>query len=235
MNMHARTATRIGRRQQGGQSLISMLVGLLISLITIAAMMTLYKTMVEVSSNASRSALRDGQVSAALLSAQIELQGAGFGVPAADSLTSKLHVRDAGKELVWRYKTELTASGYVCSGLRLVDGEGLYRFTPKACSDAQAATWKSNERHLLAGSAAFFTPMQKDGSAFASGEQEVGAMSLAPGYVFSLKGERQCLPYMQQDFSTTPAAAVGQQLALERSDASSHLFLACLPNLAVTI
>lgn len=232
--MHAHTASRIGRQQQCGQSLISMMVGLLISLITIAAMMTLYKTMVEVSSNASRSALRDGQVSAALLSAQMELQSAGFGVPAADSLNSKLYVREAGKELVWRYKAELSASGYVCSGLRLVDGEGLYRFSPKACDDAQAATWKSNERRLLAGSAAFFTPMQKDGSAFDSGEQEVGAMSLAPGYVFSLKGERQCLPYMQQDFSASPTAAVGQQLALERSDASSHLFVACLPNLAVT-
>lgn len=235
MSMHAHTAARIGRQQQAGQSLISMLVGLVISLITIAAMMTLYKTMVEVSANASRSALRDGQVSAALLSAQIELQGAGFGVPAADSLNSKLYVRDAGKELVWRYKAELTAAGYVCSGLRLVDGEGLYRFTPKACSDAEVAAWNSNERHLLAGSAAFFTPAQKDGSAFAAGEEEVGAMTLAPGYVFSLKGQRQCLPYMQQDFSTTPTAAVGQQLALERSDASSHLFLACLPNLAVTI
>lgn len=232
--MHAYTAPRPGRQQQCGQSLISMMVGLVISLITIAAMMTLYKTMVEVSSNASRSALRDGQVSAALLSAQMDLQSAGFGVPAADSLNSKLYVREAGKELVWRYKAELTASGYVCSGLRLVDGEGLYRFTPKVCSDAEAATWNGNEQRLLAGSAAFFTPAQRDGSAFESGEEEVGAMTLAPGYVFSLKGQRQCLPYMQQDFSATPTAAVGQQLALERSDGSSHLFMACLPNLAVT-
>ena len=232
--MHLRTASRTGRQQQRGQSLISMMVGLVISLITIAAMMTLYKTMVEVSSNASRSALRDGQVSAALLSAQMDLQSAGFGVPAADSLDSKLYVREAGKELVWRYKAELSASGYVCSGLRLVDGEGLYRFTPKACSDAEVAAWGSGERQLLAGSAAFFAPAQRNGTAFASVEGEVGAMTLAPGYVFSLKGQRQCLPYMQQDFSATPSAAVGQQLALERSDASSHLFLACLPNLAVT-
>lgn len=232
--MHLHSANRMGRARQRGQSLISMMVGLVISLITIAAMMTLYKTMVEVSSNASRSALRDGQVSAALLSAQMELQSAGFGVPAADSLNSKLFVREAGKQLVWRYKTSLAASDYVCSGLRLVDGEGLYRFTPKACSDAAAATWSSSEQQLLAGSAAFFTPLQKDGSAFAADEQELAAMTLAPGYVFSLKGQRQCLPYMQQDFSATPTAAVGQQLALERDDASSHLFMACLPNLAVT-
>ncbi len=231
--MHLHTVSGIGGQRQRGQSLISMMVGLVISLITIAAMMTLYKTMVEVSSNASRSALRDGQVSAALLSAQIELQSAGFGVPAADSLNSKLHVRDAGKELVWRYKADLSASDYVCSGLRLVDGEGLYRFTPKACSNAEVAAWDSSEQQLLAGGAAFFTPAQKDGNAFAAGEEELGAMTLAPGYVFSLKGQRQCLPYMQQDFSATPSAAVGQQLALERSDASSHLFVACLPNLAV--
>ena len=149
-------------------------------------------------------------------------------------LNSKLFVREAGKQLVWRYKATLADSNYVCSGLRLVDGEGLYRFSPKACSDAAVATWNSNEQQLLAGSAAFFTPLQKDGSAFAADEQELAAMTLAPGYVFSLKGQRQCLPYMQQDFSATPTAAVGQQLALERDDASSHLFMACLPNLAVT-
>lgn len=223
-----------GAGRQRGQTLISMMVGLVISLITIAAMMVLYKTMIEVSSNASRAALRDGQVSAALLAMQMDMQSAGFGVPASDSLGSKLVVRASGKELVWRYKTELSASGFVCSGMRLVDGEGLYRLMPKGCADASAVNWNSNERQLTAGSAAFFTPTQKDGSAYASGEAEVGAMTLAPGYVFALKGERQCLPYMQQDFSTTPTAAVGQQLALERNDASSHLFVACLPNLAVT-
>ena len=58
-------------RLQAGQSLISMMVGLVISLITIAAMLTLYKVMIEVSGNASRSAMRDGQVSSAILAAQI--------------------------------------------------------------------------------------------------------------------------------------------------------------------
>ena len=72
------------------------------------------------------------------------------------------------------------------------------------------------------------------GGAFAGAEQEVGAMSLAPGYVFSLKAERQCLPYMQQDFATLPMATAWQQVALERNDGSTGLFQMCLPNLAVT-
>lgn len=232
--MHSHRHVVHARRHQTGQTLISMMIGLVISLITISAMLVLYKTMIEVSANASRSALRDGQVSAALLAAQMDMQSAGFGVPAADALSSKLGVRDGGKEVVWRYKAQLADAGFVCSGLRLVDKEGLYRFTPKACSDVTAVSWSATERELLAGSAAFFTPAQKDGSAYASGEGEVGAMSLAAGYVFALKAERQCLPFMQQDFSTSPMALPGQQVVMQQTDGSSHLFQACLPNLAVS-
>lgn len=220
--------------RQSGQSLISMMVGLLISLITVAAMMVLYKTMIEVTGNASRSALRDGQVSAALLTAQMELQSAGFGVPSSDALTSKLVVRESGKVVVWRYRTDLASAGFSCTGLQLVDGQGVYRYTPKTCTDAASTTWTAAQRELIAGSAAFFTPVQKDGSAYASGEGEAGAMTLAPGYVFSLKAEKQCLPYMQQDFSATPAQPSGRLLAMERDDGSSHLFQLCLPNLVVT-
>lgn len=233
--MRTRRPVVCSRHQQTGHSLISMMIGLVISLITISAMLVLYKTMIEVSANASRSALRDGQVSAALLAAQMDLQSAGFGVPAADALTSKLGVREAGKEVVWRYKAELADAGFVCSGLRLVDGEGLYRFTPKTCSDVAVVSWTASERELLASSAAFFTPAQKNGSAFASGEGEVGAMSLAAGYGFTLKAERQCLPYMQQDFSTSPMALPGQQLVMQQADGGSYLFQACLPNLVVSI
>ncbi len=226
-------------RQQAGQSLISMMIGLVISLITISAMLVLYKTMIEVSANASRSALRDGQVSAALLAAQMDMQTAGFGVPASDTLGSKLGVREAGKEVAWRYKAELNDAGFVCSGLRLVDNEGLYRLAPKACNDVSAISWAATEHELLAGSAAFFTPVQKDGSAYASGEGEVGAMSLAAGYVFALKAERQCLPFMQQDFSASPTTLPGQQVVMERATPQTgevnHLFQTCLPNLAVSI
>ena len=232
--MHIRRPVVRARRHQTGQTLISTMIGLVISLITISAMLVLYKTMIEVSANASRSALRDGQVSAALLAAQMDLQSAGFGVPAADALSSRFGVRESGKEVVWRYKAELADAGFVCSGLRLVDNEGLYRFTPTACGDVAAVNWAVSERELLAGSAAFFTPAQKDGSAYAGGEGEVGAMSLAAGYVFALKAERQCLPFMQQDFSTSPMALPGQQVAMEQADGAGHLFQACLPNLAVS-
>jgi hypothetical protein len=234
MSMAARRFSCARRGTQIGQSLISMMIGLVISLVTISAMLVLYKTMVEVSANASRSALRDGQVSAALLAAQMELQSAGFGVPQADALATKLALRESGKQLVWRYKADLAAAGFVCTGLHLVDGHGLYRLAPKACGDVAGAAWASNERELMAGSVAFFTPAQKNGNSYASAEREVGAMSLAPGYVFSLKAERQCLPYMQQDFAVSPMATAGQQVALERDDGSAGLFQLCLPNLAVT-
>lgn len=229
----ARTVPALPQRQSG-QSLISMLIGVLISLVTIAAMMVLYKTMIEVSANASRSALRDGQVSAALLAAQMDLQNAGFGVAPADAMSTKLVVRESGKAVVWRYRPDLASSSFICSGLVLVDAQGLYRYPAKACTDADSVSWNANEREPLAGSAAFFTPAQKGGVAYDAAEAEAGAMSLAPGYVFTLKTQQQCLPYMQQDFSNAPLHPAAQQLALERDDGSSHLFQLCLPNLMVT-
>ena len=55
-----------------------MMIGLVISLLTIGAMLAIYKVAIEVSGNASRTATRDGQVSSAMLAAQIELQQAGY-------------------------------------------------------------------------------------------------------------------------------------------------------------
>lgn len=227
----------LARRRRGrGQSLISLLVGLAISLITIAAMLVLYKTMIGISGNASRSALRDSQVSAALLAAQMNLQSAGFGVPATDALASKWAISAGGKQVVWRSKTALADAGYQCAGLLIDDDgddRGLYRLPPKACASVADATWTDDEREPMAGGAAFFTPTQKDGSAFTGSDAEAGAITLAPGYVFALGAPRPCLPYMQQNFAAAPAAQA-QQLTLQRADGAGALFSICLPNLAVT-
>lgn len=225
----------LATRQRGrGQSLISLLIGLAISLITIAAMLVLYKTMIGISGNASRSALRDSQVSAALLSAQMSLQSAGFGVPTNDALSTKWALTANGKSVVWRSRTDLSSAGFTCAGLLIVDGQGLYRLQPKACTTVVGMAWSADEREPMTSSAAFFVPTQKDGSAYTSSEAEAGAITLAPGYVFALGSTRQCLPYMQQNFALGPAPAA-PQLTLQRADGSGNpMFSICLPNLAVT-
>lgn len=226
--------------RQQGQTLIGLLVGVLISLVTIAAMLVLYKTLIEVSANASRSALRDGQVSSALLSAQIELQQAGFGVPLTDALDTKIVITESGKQVAWRYKPSLAESDFVCAGIRLVDigdSRGLYRLIPKTCSTVMGLTWAVDQRQLLAGNVAFFEPLQKNGLQFDADAAEAGAMSLRksdgdPGYLFSLTSA-SCLPYMQQDLTLNPLPASAQRLRLA-SSSLDEFFSICLPNLVVT-
>ena len=143
------------RTRQRGQSLISMMIGLVISLITIAAMLTLYKTMVGVSNEASVAARRDGQISAGLLAAQIELQSAGFGVASTVPLDERLYISNSGKQVAWLYNDGSSR----CAGL-WVDSKGLYRLPPKAgCANASTAMWNASERMPMA-----LMPTAADGS-----------------------------------------------------------------------
>lgn len=65
-------------RAQRGFTLISLMVGTVISLLSILAMLSLYKNLVYSSVTSIQSASQDGQVAAALLTAQRELMNGGF-------------------------------------------------------------------------------------------------------------------------------------------------------------
>lgn len=211
-----------------------MMIGLLISLLTIAAMLVLYKNIIASSSDASRAALRDGQVASALLAAQTELQEAGFGIPAQEPLSTRLAVSSDGKQVSWRFKPELGQPDH-CAGLRLVDQvptgngppRGLYRLPPKACSSVVGLSWSDTELQQLASQAAFFEPTLKDGSAYGSGEREVGALTLQGSYAFHAATDA-CMPFRQQD----SIEHAGQRVTL-RQAADEVLFSVCLPNLAL--
>lgn len=219
------------QRRHRGESLISLMIGLLISTLTIAGMLVLYKAMVQVSGNASRTAIRDGQASAALTAVQMDLQSAGFGVPATDPLATKLAVLSGDTAVVWRSKPNLDpTTGFQCTGLYLDSGKSLYRLDPLPCTTVAGLTlgnWDADSRELVAGPSAFYVPTQDDGSA----QAEVGALSLTGSFTFQLGTPRQCLPYMQQNFATTPTAAPAQQVVLAHADGSGVIFSACLPNL----
>lgn len=77
------------QRIQRGYTLISMLIGLLIGVITVGGMLMLYKSMVVVARDVKTQAVQDGEVTASVLGAQVGLQEAGFGLAAA-----------AGKDLI---------------------------------------------------------------------------------------------------------------------------------------
>lgn len=221
MTIKHRRESVASRHGQAGQSLISMMVGLVISLITIAAMLVLYKTMVGVSNEASVAARRDGQVSTGLLAAQIELQSAGFGVDAgAVPLNSRLSISNNGKQVAWHYNDGVNR----CAGL-WVDGNGIYRLPPRdGCVDAATATWTSTQREPMA-----LMPTNAAGNLITFSSDEEGRASLE-GYTFKQK-VASCLPYMQQDFSASLAAPVALRVQLSNADESEQLFTVCLPNL----
>lgn len=224
------------RRRQHGQSLIGMMVGLLISLLTIGAMLVIYKNMISMSGDASRAAQRDGQVASALLAAQIDMQQAGFGITADSALESRLAVSLEGRQVTWRFKPERDQSDQ-CAGLRLVDEasstlpRGLYRLPAKACSSALGSSWNDSQLQPLAADIAFFEPLSKDGTAYTGSERELGALTLqaAPdqeGYRFHAAADA-CLPFQQQQ-DLPPS---GQRITL-RQTSDDVLFSVCLPNLA---
>ena len=232
-------AARTSRAAQRGQSLIGMMVGLVISLLTIGAMLAVYKTSIGISSNASQTALRDGQVSAALLAAQIELQQAGYGIEAdADEILS---VSANGKDVVWRYRSEIGGASQ-CAGLRLVAtgatevaGErvgaarrGLYWLPGKPCDAlVPASTWSGSVEHrpkLLASPSAFYAPVDMQGTPL---DDEDGAVALT-GLRFVQVAGGACLPYLQQtDADEIPTRS--QRVAL-RDASSQDVFSVCLPN-----
>lgn len=231
---------------QIGQSLISVMVGVMLSLLTITGMLTLYKNLIQVSGNASHIALRDGQVASALLAAQVALQEAGYGIAPSDPLSTKLRIDQDRKRVIWRYKPQLTESD-LCAGLLLVDAPsatakntqlGLYWLLPKSCVSVEGMRWSATEREPLASQDALFMAVDRKGQRPASVEAGVDALSFArliDGVGLEFHHENKpCLPFMQQT-QVTPTDRLGlsQQLTL-RSPSKPPILSVCLSNLVAT-
>ncbi|AYC31433.1 hypothetical protein D3880_03075 [Pseudomonas cavernae] len=105
-------------KRQGGVSLISLMVGMLLSSLCVLAMLALYKNLVQTAVVATQDANQDGQLTSGLLTAQLELQSAGFGIDSASPpnlLKTTLAFAGVNQPaLLWRY---LDGAGYQCRGL----------------------------------------------------------------------------------------------------------------------
>lgn len=228
-----------GPCRQRGQSLISMMVGVLISLLTIAAMVSIYRVLIDVSGNASRSAQRDGQLASALLTVQMEMQRAGFGI--APGEPGVLAIVDGGRQIVWRYSLH-PDPGHACAGLRIAtaanapelpvtpadasaDRRGLYWLPGRSCSaaDDPALAWTAAgplAPRRLVSATGFFVPQAADGTALGD---EAGVHALA-GAHFERDGACS-LPYAQQ----ADLLPVSQRVSLKVG--SDVVFSTCLANL----
>ncbi|KAF1066901.1 MAG: hypothetical protein GAK45_01805 [Pseudomonas citronellolis] len=104
------------RRRQRGLTLISMMVGLMISLLVILVMMTSFKTLLAISTEASREALQDGELATSLAALQMDIQGAGFGLDSTNQalVQGSISLTGDAKALLWRY---LDGTTPVCAGV----------------------------------------------------------------------------------------------------------------------
>lgn len=71
------------RRPQQGLSLVGVMVGLMISIVAALAVLTLYRSLVARAVEGTQRANQDGYIASATLTAQMELQGAGYGIGSA--------------------------------------------------------------------------------------------------------------------------------------------------------
>ena len=101
--------------QQHGISLISLMVGTALSMLTILTMLALFKNLIPVSIESTQNANHDGGLASALLLTQLELQSAGFGILGAGR-DNFLVYPPSSTAILWRHK-DLDSSNISCSGL----------------------------------------------------------------------------------------------------------------------
>lgn len=149
-------------RRQKGVSLLSLMIGLLISMIAILGMMSLFSTAVKNTTQSSRDARITGERTSGLLVASMHLQSAGYGVTNTNRADHLLLLSSAtfsnkrisgttiggdgtGNALVWMNNP---GAQNQCTGLYApagADEKGLYELTAKNCTsitDAIGSDWE---------------------------------------------------------------------------------------------
>lgn len=148
-------------RHQAGESLVSLMVGMLVSVVVALAMLSLFKVSNRLGSQAGQDAAADAQLTSALLRAGIAAQDAGFGIAGA-TLGAQLVVLTgatlagstlrgsvaaagaSGNAVLWALQPGATAQ---CAGLlyqEASDGSGgLYFLGPVTCNSGNVSTWNA--------------------------------------------------------------------------------------------
>ncbi|GAB7531628.1 hypothetical protein PS3A_40420 [Pseudomonas sp. 3A(2025)] len=149
------------KRGQRGFNLISLMVGITLSLISVLAMLSLYKNMVGISVQSIQDSRQDGQIAAALLTAQQELRNAGFWITVTSTLDTRLKLlynatltngtlsgtartlsgtETSGNAMVWIYQTSSSATA-TCAGLLVQSGKLVRLQGASSCTTL--AQWNS--------------------------------------------------------------------------------------------
>lgn len=139
--------------RQRGISLISLLIGLLVSSIVLVGMVMVFRNTIQQVVPSAESARSEGERVSALLAAHMMLQDAGFGtdgdqdehftfLSAASLSGTTLSASGAGTAAVWRKTID---TSHTCEGLYADDSGGLWRLGSTSCGstgiDLASISW----------------------------------------------------------------------------------------------
>lgn len=205
------------RNTQKGYSLVSTLVGVVISLATVGVMLTTYRLIGDTSIETTQEMNRDGQTLSVLQVLEMEIQQSGFGTNIGGAVNDDIVVSNQGKRIAWRYKPELASAAMSCKGIEILPiasnrrEAGVYGYAVSNCTSAgNAAIWNATPTKI-ASSSAFFLQ-----------QGEVGGLSLADG-VFVKSASSACAPYNSGDTRQHPTVELSAQ--------GKTLFSICLNNI----
>lgn len=135
---------RGGHTSQQGVSMIGLMIGMLLSIVTVLAAMSMYKSLVSAAIDTKIDAQHDGQLASAMLTLQLEVQSAGFGIANATVASHLVDVSVNGQQsLYWRSQQTPTSGVYNCKGVQYVTGatEAVLTLVQSVgCNDTTALT-----------------------------------------------------------------------------------------------
>lgn len=116
--------------------MIGLMIGMLLSIITVLAAMSMYKTLVSTAIDTKLDTQHDGQLASAMLTLQLELQSAGYGIENA-TVAEHLVDADAQQSLYWRSQPTPASGDYECKGVKYVTTatESTLSLVGSACND----------------------------------------------------------------------------------------------------
>nr|WP_316639305.1 hypothetical protein [uncultured Roseateles sp.] len=233
-------------RQQGqlGMSLVGLMVGMAISLLAILGALSLHKTASRTLFGAGGlvvSANQDGQLASGLLSAQIALQGAGFGVGAAASNSQLLLLSGASFDgetfKLLGTKATINATAQTGNAVVWVQNPGLSADASQHRCMALLSSSETKALYLLQSNGAC-QPLATQWNLITWKRQTlVGDLVLSQAVALSVRNAGACWPYGAVPETIAkiapPSAPVSVALSYASSvTGSSNTYTSCLANLS---
>lgn len=219
-------------RRSAGMSLVSLMIGILISMLAVLAGFMLYQNMVKVTLQSRADAAQDGQLSSAMLSLQLELQAAGFGIDQTTNPGPHLTLVNGPPQILyWRY-FETSTNEFMCKAFQVVDNGDVRRLE---LLEPKVATNCTSDAVLtaLAGGWNLSNVLAEFKKAEAT---QVGSL---PEVVISLTNTN-CFPYgmgASDDYKTVTLSVDGaaRRAAIDNGNAAPaiapSIYNFCIPNI----